>query len=98
MWAWVKADPTALRYIALSPHAQAMAENMYRALWSCLACAIVTVVVSLVTRPKPDSELVGLVRGVTEIPSEAHMPLVERPIFWAGVVFVVFILLNILFW
>ena len=47
MWAWVKVDPSALRYIALSAHAQAMAENMYRALWSCLACAIVTVVVSL---------------------------------------------------
>jgi SSS family solute:Na+ symporter len=98
MWAWVKADPSALRYIALSPHAQAMAENMYRALWSCLACALVTVVVSLLTKPKPDSELVGLVRGVTEIPSESDMPLVERPIFWAGVVFVVFIFLNILFW
>ena len=30
--AWVKADPSALRYIALSSHAKDMAENMYRAL------------------------------------------------------------------
>src|SRR5689334_3647069 len=34
MWAWVKLDPSALRYIALSPNARDMAENMYRALWS----------------------------------------------------------------
>ena len=30
MWAWVKVDPSALRYVALSPHAKDMAENMYR--------------------------------------------------------------------
>ena len=52
MWAWVKLDPTALRYVALSPHAKAMAENMFRALWSCLICVSVTVVVSLLTQPK----------------------------------------------
>src|SRR5438094_6741195 len=34
MWGWVKADPEALRYIALSPNAKDMAENMYRGLWS----------------------------------------------------------------
>ena len=71
---------------------------MYRGLWSCIACAIVTVVVSLLTKPKPASELVGLVRGCTEIPSERDMPLLKRPIFWAAVVFVVFVVLNIIFW
>ena len=73
MWAWVKLDPTALRYVALSPHAKDMAENMYRALWSWLVCVVVTVVVSLVTKPKPDSELNGLVYGLTAIPHEAEM-------------------------
>jgi hypothetical protein len=34
LWAWVKLDPSALRYVALSPDAKDMAENMYRALWS----------------------------------------------------------------
>ena len=38
MWAWVKVDPAALRYIALSPNAKDMAENMYRALWSWMIC------------------------------------------------------------
>lgn len=98
MWAWVKLDPAALKYIALSPFAKAMAENMYRALWCCLLCVVVTVVVSLLTQPKTDAELVGLVRGCTEIPSEGNLPLTKRPIFWAGAVLVVFIALNIIFW
>jgi solute:Na+ symporter, SSS family len=98
MWAWVKLDPGALKIIALSEHAKDMAENMYRALWSCLICMTVTVVVSLLTKPKPDAELVGLVRGATEIPSEGHLPLLKRPIFWAAVVCAVFIVLNIIFW
>ncbi len=36
LWAWVKIDPSALRYVALSPDAKDMAENMYRALWSVM--------------------------------------------------------------
>lgn len=98
MWAWVKMDPAALRYVALSPYARDMAENMYRALWSCLVCALVTVVVSLVTKPKPDTELKGLVYGVTEIPSENYVSTLHRPWFWAAVVGTGFVVLNIIFW
>ena len=57
MWAWVKVDPTALRYVALSPHAKALAQDMYQALWSFVVCVIVTVVVSLATKPMPDSRI-----------------------------------------
>jgi len=98
MWAWVKADPTALRYIAFSSNAKDMAENMYRALWSWTICVVVTVVVSYCTKPKPDKELVGLVYGCTEVPSESHVPLYQRPAFWASVVAVIFVALQIIFW
>jgi SSS family solute:Na+ symporter len=98
MWAWVKLDPAALAYIAISPHAKDMAENMYRALWSWIICSLVTVIVSLMTKPKPDSELVGLVYGATAIPSQGNLPLVQRPLFWVGVVGVVFVILNVIFW
>ena len=98
MWAWVKVDPSALRYVALSPYAKDMAENMYRALWSWIVCVMVTVVVSLLTKPKPLSELTGLVYGASEIPSDGDVALYQRPIFWALIVVVVFIGLNILFW
>ncbi len=98
MWAWVKLDPAALKYIALSPYAKDMAENMYRALWSWLICVIVTVAVSYLTKPRAEAELVNLVRGATILPSEGDMPLYKRPIFWATLVFAVFIVLNIIFW
>jgi solute:Na+ symporter, SSS family len=98
MWAWVKADPSALQYIALSSHAKDMAENMYRALWSWCICVLVTVVVSYLTKPKPEAELQGLVYGCTEIPSEGHLPFYRRSIFWAGAVLVAFLILNIIFW
>ncbi len=98
MWAWVKIDPSALKIIALSEHAKDMAENMYRALWSWIICVLVTVIVSYMTKPKPEKELIGLVRGCTDIPSEGHLPWFKRPIFWASLVFVVFLALNIIFW
>jgi SSS family solute:Na+ symporter len=98
MWAWVKMDPSALRYIALSPHAKDMAENMYRALWSWIVCVVVTAAVSYITRPLPVEKLAGLVYGCTELPSEGHLKLTERPIFWACVVGAVFVVLNIIFW
>jgi len=98
MWAWVWIDPTALKYIALSTHARDMAENMYRALWSWIVCVIVTVVVSLITKPKEDKELEGLVYGLTKLPSSSHLPLYKRPMFWAAVVAGVFVVLQIIFW
>jgi SSS family solute:Na+ symporter len=98
MWALVRADPRMLSYIALSSRAKDMAENMYRALWSWIVCATVTIVVSLLTRPKPVEELTGLVYGCTQLPSEGHLPIWKRPIFWAGVSLAVFLVLQWIFW
>jgi solute:Na+ symporter, SSS family len=98
MWAWVKVDPSALAYIALSSQAKDMAENMYRGLWSWIVCVLVTVVVSMVTRPKPIEELVGLVYGVTRLPSEDDYPIHKRPWFWAVIVGIVFLVLQVIFW
>jgi solute:Na+ symporter, SSS family len=98
MFLWDKFDPRALRYVALSPHASPMAADMYRALWSCILCVVVTVFVSMATRPKPVAELNGLVYGATVIPEEAYAPLYQRPAFWAVVVGIVFVALNIIFW
>ena len=84
--------------MALSPHAKALAQDMYQALWSFIVCVVVTVVVSMVTKPVSASQLAGLVYGETEIPSIGDVPLYERPLFWAGVVVVVFFVLNIIFW
>jgi SSS family solute:Na+ symporter len=97
MFVWVHNVPSALRYVAMSPDAQPMAENLYRALWSWLICVGVTVIVSLMGKQMPDAELSGLVYGVTPIPDDGSKTLFEKPIFWAVVVITVFFILNIVF-
>ncbi len=98
MWAWVKMDPNALRYVALSPHARVMAEDMYRALWSWVVCVAVSVFVSYGTKPRAPAELTGLVYGFTPLPSEAQVAFYKRPAFLAVVVGVVFVAFNIMVW
>ena len=98
MFIWVKLQPSALAYIALSPHAKDMAENLYRSIWSALLGVTVTIVVSFLTKPKPVEELTGLVYGCTEMPKEKHLPLVLRPGFWACVLGAIFLILQWIFW
>ncbi|WP_084080217.1 sodium:solute symporter family protein [Edaphobacter aggregans] len=98
MWIWVQRDGVALRYIALSSDAQPMAENLYRALWSFLICVTVTVVVSMMTEPVPETQLAGLVYGATTLPDDGAKTLWQKPIFWACIVIVVFFVLNLIFW
>jgi solute:Na+ symporter, SSS family len=98
MWAWVKWDPNALRYVALSPHARFMAEDMYRALWSWVVCVAVTVIVSYMTKPRSPAELTGLVYGVTPLPPEAQVAFYRRPAFLAVAVGLVFVVFNIMVW
>ncbi|WP_353071102.1 sodium:solute symporter family protein [Tunturiibacter gelidiferens] len=87
----------ALAHIALSLDAKPMAENLYRAFWSWLICVVVTVSVSLVTRPVPEAQLAGLVYGATTIPDDGARSLWQKPIFWAAIVITIFFLLNIIF-
>jgi SSS family solute:Na+ symporter len=98
LWAWVRHDPGALRYVALSTDAKAMAEDMYRALWSWIVCVLVTVIVSYMTQPRSESELAGLVYGATRIPEERDDHWYQKPIVWAGAVAVVFCVVNVIFW
>src|ERR1700742_2143466 len=98
LWLWVKNDPSALRYVAMSADAKDMAENVYRALWAWSACVLVTVVVSYMTKPRPVAELEGLVYGASVLPKEHDDHWYQRPIVWAGIVGVIFIFLNIAFW
>jgi len=98
MFLLVKFNHNMLAYIALSSDAKDMAENMYRALWSWLICVAVTVAVSYLTKPKPVEELKGLVYGCTELPSEGHLPLWKRPIFWAAISAALFVVLQWMFW
>jgi solute:Na+ symporter, SSS family len=98
MWLWVKLDHDAVRYVALDIRAQEQAQNMFRALWCCLIGVVVLVVVSLLTKPKPVTELAGLVYGATAIPADGKVAFYQRPLFWAGVTSLIFVAFNVYFW
>jgi len=98
LFVWVHINPAKLAYVALSPDAKPMAENVFRALWACLFTAIVIFLVSMFTKPRPVEELDGLVYGATVLPKEESVPFYKNEWVWAGLVVVIFAALNILFW
>ena len=75
-----------------------MSRNLSQAAWAWSVCAISTVVISLFTKPKPDSELVGLVKGFTKIEHEKAITWYRKPEYIALFAIAVFVILNIYFW
>jgi len=99
MFTLMKLNPERwVRVFALSPLAQGLAQDMYQALWSCVTCVVVTVLVTAVTKPRPDQELVGLVYSLTPVAHEEHTSLLHKPLFWGVVALVVLVVLQIIFW
>jgi SSS family solute:Na+ symporter len=99
MFTLMKIDPDRwVQVFALSPMAKGLAQDMYQALWSCVTCVVVTILVTLVTKPKPDEELRGLVYSLTEVAHEEHASMFHKPAFWGAVVLAVLVLLQIIFW
>jgi solute:Na+ symporter, SSS family len=75
----------------------AMAQNFWIAIIAWTTCFLVTLVVSLMGRPRPDREMEGLVYGLTPIPHDAMAKWYERPAVLAVVVVVLVVILNIWF-
>ncbi len=71
--------------------------SMWRALIAFGICFVITVVVSLFTRPKPDEELKGLVYSLTPRPKVVETVWYKRPLVLAGAAIVIFAILNIIF-
>jgi SSS family solute:Na+ symporter len=74
-----------------------MAQNFWTAIWAWCTCFLVTILVSLLTRPRPDKELVGLVYSLTERPSDQHLAFYRRPAFLAIVIGAAALALNLVF-
>ncbi len=91
-------NPEHTKYIARSPAAKPMAVNMYSAWWSLVVCLSVTILVSLVTKPKPEAELKNLVMGLTPLPDEGPCPWYQRPGLWATVVLMILVAVNLIYW
>ena len=84
--------------ITLSSTASDMAANFWRAWWAWLICFAVTIVISLFTRKKDRSELVGLVKGLTAEKAMQDVPFVKTPEFYGILSIFIFVVLNIYFW
>jgi solute:Na+ symporter, SSS family len=74
-----------------------MAQNFWTAIWAFLVCLIVTLVVSKLTKPREERELVGLVYSLTPKPEEKHLPWWKRPVTLAVVVLAMAVALNLIF-
>jgi solute:Na+ symporter, SSS family len=75
-----------------------MAQNFWTAIFAWTTCFVVTVLVSLLTRPRPEAELRGLVYSLTERPEEGHLAWYRRPAALAVAVLLAALVLNIIFW
>ena len=98
MFSLMKLDPRWVSVFALSPDAKGLAQAMYQALWSCVTCVVVTVLVTMVTKPRPDEELRGLVYSLTDVAHEEHASWLHRPVIWGVAALVIFVILQIIFW
>jgi SSS family solute:Na+ symporter len=75
-----------------------MAQNYWIAIISWTTCMVVTILISLVTKAKPESELHNLVYGFTELPHDETAPWYKRPGPLAVVVIAILVVVNIYFW
>jgi SSS family solute:Na+ symporter len=74
-----------------------MAQNFWTAIFAFSVNLVVTIAVSLVTEPHPETELVGLVYSLTPRPVETHLAWYQKPITLAIVVLVMLVALNLVF-
>jgi SSS family solute:Na+ symporter len=85
---------------AITPSAGAspMAANLWRALWASLISGIVAVAVSFFTIPHSAGELKELVKGLSKPLKTKKYKFYRTPEFWAGVSFVIFVIVDVYFW
>lgn len=90
--------PELAQYITFAENPSDMTRNLWQAIWAWGVCFALTIGISLVTKPKPDEELVGLVKSLTPKTDEGAVSIIGRPAFWAVVALVVLVVLNVYFW
>src|SRR3989475_1904425 len=74
-----------------------LAQTFWTAIVAWVTCFLLTILVSLVTRPRPEAELGGLVYGLTEKPTDTVAHWYERPVVLAAGVLGLTVLLNVVF-
>jgi len=74
-----------------------MAQNFWTAIFAFSINLVVTIAISLVTIPRPEPELVGLVYSLTPKPIESHLEWYQKPSTLAIAVLVILVALNLVF-
>jgi SSS family solute:Na+ symporter len=74
-----------------------MAQNFWTASDAFTVCFVVTIVVSLVTAPRADRELVGLVYSLTEKPKDGQLAWYRRPAVVGAMLVAATAMLNVVF-
>jgi solute:Na+ symporter, SSS family len=74
-----------------------MAQNFWTAIFAFTVNLLVTTAVSLVTKPRPEPELVGLVYSLTPKPIDTHLNWYQKPAILGVVVLAMLIALNLVF-
>jgi SSS family solute:Na+ symporter len=74
-----------------------MAQNFWTAIFAFSVNLVVTIVVSLATKPREETELVGLVYSLTPKPAEGHLSWYQKPATLAIAVIAILIVLNLVF-
>jgi SSS family solute:Na+ symporter len=75
-----------------------MAQNFWTAIFAWTTCFLLTIAVSLVTKPRPEADLKGLVYSLTPLPTDQGVPLYRQPGPLAIAVLAATLVLNVIFW
>jgi SSS family solute:Na+ symporter len=82
---------------AVHTYPSELAQTFWTAIIAWTTCLVVTVLVSLATRPRPASELTGLVYSLTPRPGDGGLPWIRRPWVLAVAVLGLTLALNFVF-
>ena len=82
----------------LDSYPSEMAQNFWTAIYAFTACFALTIAISLMTKPRDERSLVGLVYALTPRESSHEAAWYARPATLGVAVLVAMILLNLLFW
>jgi len=74
-----------------------LGQTFWTAIAAWITCFVVTILVSLMTRPRAEQELVGLVYSLTPKPVEHDEHWYQKPAVLAVIVLTVTLALNIIF-
>ncbi len=91
-------SPAVAKALTFSESPSEMSRNLWQASWAWIVCFVSTIAISLFTKPKPDSELIGLVKGLTPPGSTEQVSWFRRPQVWAGASLLALVALNVYFW